>query len=64
MSYKPSLDTMWNDLVSIKDNPKSPKKVKEIAEMLLRQLNTAGGKEMMGETGLNWLIKNKKYVTK
>jgi hypothetical protein len=64
MKHKPTLDTMWNDLVSIKNNPKAPQKVKEMADMLVRQLNTAGGKQIIGDSTLNWLIENKKYFTK
>lgn len=38
----------WNDLVKIKDNTKAPKEIVAMAKMLLSQLNTAGGFEIMG----------------
>lgn len=33
---------MWNDLIRVRDNNRAPKDVRQLAEMLLRQLNTAG----------------------
>ena len=50
---------MWNELIKIRDNTKN-KEVKEKAGILLSQLNTAAGKEIMRTEILLFLKQNKK----
>jgi hypothetical protein len=53
---------MWNQLVKISNNPNSPTDIKTMAKMLLSQLNTAGGKELIGNECLFFIEQNKHHL--
>ena len=38
----------WNELIKLKNSPDLSDEDKQMCIMLLKQLNTAGGKELMG----------------
>lgn len=48
--------TMWNKLIKVIKNDKVDMKDKDYATMLLGQLNTAGGKELMKNEVEHFLI--------
>lgn len=50
---------MWNRLIKIRDNKKESKYNRNLSAILLRQLNTAGGSDIMKKE-INLFIKNKK----
>jgi hypothetical protein len=53
---------MWNELIKIKDSKKQSKhyaEAREKASMYLRQLNTAGGRNIIGDEVQMFLDQNK-----
>jgi len=54
---------MWNEIIKIRDNKKTPPDEKRMAEMLLRQLNTAGGQTMLKSESESFIERNKQLVT-
>lgn len=50
---------IWNEMVRIRDNSRDPK-VKNIAHILLGQMNTAAGMGLMRTEAENFIAKHKK----
>lgn len=53
---------MWNELIKIRDNKKTPADVKKQAELYLRQLNTASGSVLLKEETAHFVSANKRYL--
>jgi len=54
---------MWNIILSIVNNPKTPTHEKTVGNLLLSQLNTAGGIHLIGGACENYIENNRYWIT-